>query len=172
MESEELVTQRRLAASLTLPPEFAPVLGGAFVLHLVTSAIGIQQQSLGGLALIAAGLIVFGLASAWLLTRFRAVNGASVGGLTSRAVLGTSHLSSVVYAAAFAATTWAALEGAWWLAVLSALAGGAAYVGAALVWWRRYQQEPATHARGESRLVLGLLGLTALAAAVLLVAYR
>jgi len=169
MESNELAVQQRLASSLRLPTGFAPVLGAAMAVHLGTAALGIEQQTVGGLVLVAAGLGVFGLAAAWLLRRFRAVNGASVGGLRSRAVLGTSHASSAVYAAAFAAATWAAFEGPWWLVGLSALVGGTAYAVCALLWWRTYQGDPAAHARGESTLVLGLLGLAVVGGAVLLV---
>jgi hypothetical protein len=169
MESNDLAVQQRLASSLRLPAGFTPLLGVAMALHLATAAVGIQRQTVTGLGLIAVGLAIFGLAAAWVLARFRAVNGATVGGLTSRAVLGTSHTSSAVYAASFAATAWAALAEEWWLVVVCALAGGTAYAACALSWWRAYQRDPATHARGESRLVLGLLGLTAVVGAVGLV---
>jgi hypothetical protein len=169
MESNDLAVQQRLAASLRLPAGFAPVLGGGMALHLATAAVGIRQQTVAGLGLVAVGLVLFGLSAAWVLTRFRAVNGATVGGLTSRAVLGTSHTSSAVHLASFAATTWAAFAEQWWLVALCALAGGGAYVACALAWWRGYQRDPAAHARGESRLVLGLLALTAVLAAVVLV---
>src|SRR5690349_3434167 len=139
MESNELAVQQRLASSLRLPAGFAPVLGAAMAIHLGTTAFGIEQQSTGGLALVAAGLVVFGIAAGGLLARFRAANGATVGGLTSRAVLGTSHTSSAVYAAALAGATWAAFEGPWWLVGLCALAGGAAYAVCAVTWWRSYQ---------------------------------
>jgi hypothetical protein len=169
MESEDLALQQRLAGTFTLPREFAPVLGGGMAVHLATAAVGIERQTVAGLGLVAAGLVFFGLSAAWVLTRFRAVNGATVGGLTSRAVLGTSHTSSAVHVTSFAATTWAAFAEQWWLVALCALAGGAAYVACALVWWRSYQRDPAAHARGESRLVLGLLALAAVLAAVVLV---
>lgn len=169
MESHELAVQQRLASSLRLPEGFAPVLGSAIAVQLATAAIGIERQTVGGLVIVAAGLAVFGLAAGWLLARFKSLNGASVGGLTSRAVLGTSHLSSAVYGVAFVAATWAAFGEAWWLVALSALAGGAAYAVCALMWWRTYQRDPATHARGESRLVLGLLGAAFVVAAVGLV---
>ena len=169
MESNDVAVENRLAHSLRLPPAFAAVLGSAVAVHLLTAAVGIEQQDVAGLGLVAAGLVVFALAAGWLLSRFRSLNGASVGGLTSRAVLGTSHTSSAVYAAAFAVTTWAAFEGPAWLVVACAVAGGAAYAASALAWWRAYQRDPAAHARGESRLVLGLLGLSAVVGAVVLV---
>ena len=169
MESNELAVQQHLAAGLRLPPGFAPVLGGALAVHLATAAIGIEQQSLGGLLLVGAGRGVCGVAAAWLLSRFRAVNGATVGGLTSRAVLGTSHTSSAAYGVAFVATTWAAFEHQWWLVAVCALVGGAAYSSCALLWWRTYQRDPAAHARGESPLVLGLLGVAVVVGAVALV---
>lgn len=169
MESNDLVVQQRLASSLRLPAGFAPLLGAAMAIHLATAAVGIQRQTVTGLGLVAVGLAIFGLAAAWLLVRFRAVNGASVGGLTSRAVLGTSHTSSAVHLASLAATTWAAFAEEWWLVAVCAVAGGAAYAACAVSWWRTYQRDPATHARGESRLVLGLLGLAAVAGAVGLV---
>ena len=168
MESNELAVQQRLASTLTLPRGFAPVLGGAIAVHVATAAVGIEQQTVAGLGLVALGLVVFAVAAAWLLARFRAVNGATVGGLTSRAVLGTSHTSSAVYAAAFAAATWAAFEAQWWLVAVCALAGGAAYAACALAWWRAYQRDPATHAHGESRLVLGLIAAAVVVGAVVL----
>ncbi len=168
MESQDLASQQRLAASLSLPVGFAPVLAVGMAAHLATAAVGIERQTVAGLGLVAVGLVLFGLAAAWVLRRFRAANGATVGGLTSRAVLGTSHLSSAVYAASFAAATWAAFAQRWWLVTLCALVGGAAYVACALAWWRSYQRDPATHARGESPFVLGLLALAALVGAVVL----
>lgn len=172
MESDELALQRRLAASLSLPPEFAPVLAAAQAIHLLTTAVGLERQSAFGLGLLVGGLAVFALAAGWLLARFRSLNGATVGGLTSKAVFGTSPAGSFVYVAAFVATTWAAFAGAVWLAVLFALAGGVAYAAAALTWWRTYQHDPGTHAHGESRFVLSLMALVAMIGAIVLVSYR
>jgi hypothetical protein len=168
MESPDLAPQQRLASSLRLPSLFVPVLGGAMAVHLAAAAVGIERQTVGGLGLVAVGLVLFGLAAAWVLARFRAVNGATVGGLTSRAVLGTSHMSSAVYVASFAATTWAAFAAPWWVVAVCALAGGAAYVACALAWWHSYQRDPAAHARGESPVVLGLLALAAVVGAIVL----
>src|SRR5690349_19964698 len=100
MESNELAVQQRLASSLQLPAGFAPVLGAAMTIHLGRAAFGMERQSPGGLALVAAGLVAFGFAAVGLLARFRAAHGATVSGLTGPEVFGTSHTSSAVYAAA------------------------------------------------------------------------
>lgn len=172
MESDELAVQRRLAASLDLPPEFAPVLAVALAVHLVTTALGVERQTTAGLGLIAGGLAVFGLAAWWLVRRFRTRNGAMVGGLISHAIFGSSPAASCVYVAAFVATTWAAFAATAWLVLPLAIIGGVAYAVCALTWWRSYQQDPVTHAHREARLVLSLVSLVGMIGACVLVSYR
>jgi hypothetical protein len=83
-----------------------------------------------------------------------------------------SNRSSLVHMAAMGAAIWAAFEGQPWLVGLAAVAGGAAYAASSQLWWREYLREPATHAPGESRLVLALLAVTFVVALALLVFYR
>ncbi len=67
---------------------------------------------------------------------------------------------------------WAALEGHPWLAAAAAVAGGAGYAASAHLWWRRYQEDPAGHARAESLTTLVLLGGVAVAGLVALLLAR
>jgi hypothetical protein len=166
------VARERLTAGLRLPSWFHTSLGAAVAVHIGALAYGVEGQS-GARALVAvAGCLPF-LAVAWVqVTRFRRINGVRVDGLVSRVVLGTSTWSSLADAAGVAGAIWAAMEGHAWLAAAAALAGGAGYAASARLWWRRYQQDPAGHARAESRATLVAFTLLAVAGLVLLLVLR
>jgi hypothetical protein len=70
------------------------------------------------------------------------------------------------------AAIWAAFSDAWWLVVLCSLAGGGAYAASGARWMRSYRDAPHEHSRGESALMLAVLGLAAAGALVLLVVQR
>ena len=118
-----------------------------------------------------AGVAVFLGVAALALYQFRRVNGVRVDGLASQVVLGGGAASTLVYAGAFGAATWAALESRWWLVGAAAVAGGAGYAFAVARWWRAYRNDPARRAGGASPRVLAALaaiaclGLAALLAA-------
>ena len=163
---------QRLAGSLRLPSWFHTSLGAAIAVQIGTAAYGIADQSGPGMLVPVAGFLVFLVVAGVQVLRFRRLNGVRVDGLVSRAVLGTSTVSSLAYAAGFAGALWAAFEGSPWLAAVAAVAGGAAYAASAHLWWRSYQRDPAGHARAESRATLLGYGLVAVAALMLLVAVR
>jgi hypothetical protein len=164
--------RRRLTAALRLPSWFHSSLGVAVAVQIGAAAYGIADQSSWGVAVAVVGCLPF-LVVAWVqVVRFRRLNGVRVDGWVSRAVLGTSTGSSLVYAAGLAGSVWAAFEGQPWLAAAAAVAGGAGYAGSAHVWWRAYQRDPARHTRAESMVTLLGYGLVAVAAFVLLVALR
>lgn len=144
------------------------MLAVAVAIQIGTAGVGIARQSIAGLGLVGAGLLTFAGLAAVILWRFRRLNGASIGGLTSRAVLGTSNLSSLVYGSALAAATWASFEAEWWLVGLAAVAGGVGYAAAARRWWAAYLRDAAAHARGDSPPVLVVLAVLACIGAALL----
>ena len=166
------VARQRLAASLRLPSWFHTSLGVAVAIQIGSAAYGIAHQSGWGLVVLALGCLPF-LAVAWVqVKRFRRLNGVRVDGLVSRAVLGTSTLSSLVEVAGLGAAAWAALEGHPWLAGLAAVAGGVGYAFSAHRWWLGYQQDPAGNARAESPAVLVGLGLVLVVGLVILLTSR
>jgi hypothetical protein len=135
--------RNRMAANLVLPSFFYSSIGAAIAVQIGTAAITIEAQEppTGGALVI--GLAVFLLVAVVQLARFRRMNGVWLGGLASRVVLGTTNITSTVYAAAFAASTWAAFADARWLVVVTAAAGGAAYAWCGRRWWHSYQDDPA-----------------------------
>jgi hypothetical protein len=162
----------RLASSLRLPSYFYSSIGAAIAVQIGAGATGIANQEIVGLVVVAAGVLVFVLVAAVQLTRFRRLNGAWLGGLTSQVLLGTGGLASITYVAAFALATWAALAGAGWLTPIAAAAGGAAYAWAGRRWWLSYQGAPAEYSRGERTVVLVAAAVLALVFLVALVAMR
>jgi hypothetical protein len=160
----------RLTGTLRLPGWFHESIGAAVALQVGTAAYTVSRPSAGAaaVAILVAGVAVFAAVAALQLQRFRRLNGVWVGGLATRAVLGTSTLSSLVYAGSLAAADWAALSGPWWLAALAAVAGGVGYAVSGRLWWAAYLRDPERHARAESRLyligvvVVALVGLVVL----------
>lgn len=147
--------RHRLTTGLRLPPGLYPALAAAVSVQLGAAAYGIAAQTLAGLAVVLAGLVVFVSAAALLLHRFRRINGVRVDGLTSQVVVAARGFASLVYLGALAAGTWAAFASQWWIVAAAAVAGG---VGCALgtrAWWHAYRQDPAAHASGASPRVLG-----------------
>ena len=151
----------RLSSRLRLPAGFLPALGVAVTLQIGTAAVGIAQQTPAGMAVLGVGLVALLAVAAWALLRFRRINGVRVDGFASQVVLGTGAVATGAYVTAFVAATWAAFEGAWWLVVLAAVAGGVGYALGARQWWEAYRADPASHAGGASPRVLALLAATA-----------
>jgi hypothetical protein len=164
--------RQRLTAGLRLPSWFHTSLGVAVAVQIAATAYGVAEQSGAGLVVVAAGCLVFFAVAAVLLARFRKLNRVRVAGLTSRAVLGTSSQSTLIEIAAVGGAIWAAFEGQPWLVGLAAVAGGAGYAASAHFWWRRYQADPAGHARAESRATVLGYGLLIVVGLILLVALR
>jgi hypothetical protein len=135
------------------------------------AAYGIAAQTTTGLAVALAGMAVFAGVAALALYQFRRIHGVRVDGLTSQIVLGETTASTLVYAAAFGAATWAAFESRWWLVAAAALAGGVGYALLALRWWHAYRHDPAGHASGISPRELAVLAGVGCLALVALVVF-
>jgi hypothetical protein len=162
----------RLVDTLRLPSWFHESIGAAIAVQVGTAAYTVAQpsESVGSVAVLVAGILVFGVVAAVQLQRFRRLNGVWLGGLASRSVLGTSTPSSLVYAASLASACWAALSGLGWIAAIAAVAGGIGYAVGGRLWWGAYHREPVKNARGESAFyVAGVLLLAVLAFVVLAV---
>jgi hypothetical protein len=153
--------RQRLAAGLRLPAGLHPALAAAVAVQLGTAAYGTAAHTASGLAVALAGVAVFLGAAVFALHQFRQVNGVRVDGLASQLVFGTGAMSTLVYAGAFAAATWAAFESHWWLVSAAAVAGGAGYALANMRWWHAYRHDPARHAGGASPRVLAVLAVLA-----------
>ena len=151
----------RLATSLRLPRGLFPALAVAIAVQVGAAAYGIAAQTTAGLAVVLAGAAVFLGVAALILVQFRRMNGVRVDGLASTIILGTGTLSTLVYLGTFAAATWAAFEALWWLVVIAAAVGGAAYSLSAFLWWRAYRRNPVERAGGASPRMLALLALAA-----------
>ena len=166
------IARQRLTGGLRLPTWFHTSLGVAVAVQIGAAAYGIAGQGAAPMLVLVAGCLFFILVAVVQVARFRRLNGARVDGLVSRAVLGTSSPSVVAEVAGLAGAVWAALEGRPGLAAVAAVAGGAGYAASARLWWRRYQAEPAGHARAESLTTLVLLGGVAVAGLVVLLLAR
>jgi hypothetical protein len=163
--------RQRLAASLRLPTGLHPALAAAVAVQVGTAAYGIAAQTATGLAVALAGVAVPLALAAFMLYRFRRINGVRVDGLASQIVLGSGATASLAYVGAFTAATWAAFESRWWVVAAAAVAGGVGYALGALRWWHAYRRDPAAHAGGASPRVLATLAvLASLGLAALLVA--
>lgn len=153
--------RHRLTTGLRLPAGLYPALAAAVTVQLGTAAYGIAAQTIAGLAVILAGLVVLVGVAALLLHRFRRINGVRVGGLTSQVVLAAGGSASLVYLGALAAATWAAFASQWWIVAAAAVAGGVACALGTRTWWHAYRNDPAAHARGASPRVLGVFAVLA-----------
>lgn len=160
-----------LVGALRLPSHFHLSLGVAIAIQVGTTAWALTSQARNAVAVavLLAGLLVFFAVAGIQLLRFRRLNGAWVNGLVSRAVLGTSFLSSLVYAAGLAVSLWAGFAEHWWLIALAAPVTGAAYAEAGRRWWVGYQEDPRRHSSGESSIHLAALVAFAVAGLVLAV---
>jgi len=119
-----------------------------------------------------AGALVY-LVIALLLSRwFQRINGAKLGGFTSRVLGGTATNAAVVYLMGLAGALWAGYVGAWAVAVLCAVAAGVGFAACGARWLRAYRSDPASHGRGESTVVLVAMGALAVCGAVLLLVMR
>lgn len=165
-------SRARLVHDLVLPSWFHVSISAAIAVQIATTALGLASDHTWAHLLLVIGLVGFALAAGVQLVRFRRLNGVWLGGLASRVVFGTATAASATYAAAFAASVWAACAGAWWLVPLCAAAGGVAYGLSGRRWVRIYRDDPAAHGRGESIAWLATLIVFAIAALVLLVVER
>jgi hypothetical protein len=161
-----------LSHRVVLPSWFHTSIGLAIVLQIVTTAVGVAEQNSAGIGLVAAGLVPFVLVAVVQLLRFRRLNGVWLGGMASRVVFGTDAAVSTAHLLAMGAAIWAAFYENWWLVGLCAIAGGLGYVVAGMRWLRTYRGDPAAHSRGESLLLLVVLGVPLVAGVVLLLAIR
>lgn len=166
---EAEASRAALAGGITVPPGFSLSLGAAIAVQIATMAIGLGDDRPW---LLVGGLALFAVVAAVQLAWFRAANGVWLGGFASRVVLGTGLTASLSYMTALGVAVWAAFAGRWWMVVLCAVAGGAAYALSGVRWLRAYHAQPALHARGESAAALALLALVALAGLALLVLER
>ena len=166
------VARQRLTGGLRLPCWFHTSLGVAVAVQIGAVAYAIAEQGGAPMLVLVAGCLVFLVVAVVQVARFRRLNGVRVDGLVSRAVLGTSSWSVLAEVAGLAGAVWAALEDQPGLAAAAAIAGGAGYAASARLWWRRYQEDPAGHARAESRTTLVLIGGVAVAGLVALLLAR
>lgn len=152
---------RRLTVGMRLPAGTYPLFAVAIAVQLGTAAYGIAAQTVAGLGVVLAGLAVFFAVASILLHRFRRLNGVSVDGLATQIVLASGGTASLVYLGALAGGIWAAFAGQWWLVALAALIGGIGCAIGVRLWWRRYRQNPATHATGATPRMLAVLAVVA-----------
>ena len=161
--------RQRLAGSLRMPAWVYTSLGAAVSVQIGAAAYGLSDDASGPrLIAVAVGALVFAAVAAVLWLRFRRLNGVRVGGLFSRALMGTSNVAALAETAGLGVAVWAALVGQWWLVVVASVAGGVGYAVSARLWWRDYQREPAAHAHGDSRATWTVVGLATVAGLVAL----
>ncbi len=160
-------SRARLAQRILTPSWFSASLGVVIAVQIATTAVGLVEER--PLVLVA-GLVLFAIAAAAQLLRFRRLNGVWLGGFVSRVVLGTGTAASVSYVVALGLAVWAAFAEAWWAVALCSIAGGAGYAMAGRRWLRAYRDQPDVHGRGEPALWLAVLTVAALAGLVVLVA--
>ena len=170
-----------LAQRLRTPPLFFTSIGVAIALQIALTAValswsvgagGITGLSGWSLAVLVAGVAVLLAVAGVQLAAFRRLNGVWIGGLLSRVVLGTGAIASFAYVLALLAAIWAAIEAQWWLVATCSIVGGAAYALGGRRWFEAYRAEPARHARGVSKAMVGLAVAVALAGLALLLIYR
>jgi hypothetical protein len=159
----------RIAGGLRLPTGFHVVLGSSVAVQMATAAVGVAAQTGLGLTVVLVGCAQFAVVALVLSWRFRVVNGAWVGGVLARSVLGMTTTASWAYGVPFALAVWAALAGHDWLAVLVSVAGGTAYAAAGRRWWAAYGRDPAGHAEGYSATVFGAMAVVTVAGVAVLI---
>ena len=166
----------RLAGSLRLPSYFHTSIGAAIAVQIATTAWALngdhRTDAVTAVVVLGLGLAAFIAVAGVQLARFRSLNGAWVSGLASRVVLGTSTLTSVVYAAGLAVAVWAGIAGLPWLLAIVSVVTGAAYAESGRRWWTAYQADPGGRARGGTTVELVALAALAVAGLALLVANR
>lgn len=160
------VARATLADHVVTPSWFFASIGIAIAVQIATAAVGLGADAPW---LVFGGLAAFTLVAGVQLLRFRRANGVSLGGFTSRVVLGTAPAAFVSEAVALAAAIWAAYGDRWWLVALWSVVGGGAYALSGSRWMHSYRGDPAAHARGESLAWLALVTAVAITAAVVLV---
>jgi len=164
--------RRHMSEALRLPSSFHLSIGVAIAVQVGTLAVALTAgwSSAAAIATAWSGILVFLVVAGVQLWRFRRLNGAWVRALASRAVLGTSTLSSLGYAAGLALAVWAGFAELWWLLVLASIAAGVAYAWAGRHWWASYRRDP--RGDGESRATLIAWVVVAAGALVLVVVGR
>lgn len=160
-------SRARLAERIVTPSWFSASLGAVIAIQIATTAVGLVEERPW---ILVAGLVLFAIAAAAQLARFRRQNGVWLGGFVSRVVLGTGTAASLSYVVALGLAIWAAFGEAWWAVALCSIAGGVGYAVSGRRWLRTYREEPAVHGRGEPALWLAVLTIAALAGLVALVA--
>jgi hypothetical protein len=153
--------RQRLAAGLRLPAGLYPALAVAVAIQVGTAAYGIANHAAAGLAVALVGVAIFLGVAAFMLYRFRRINGVRVDALTSQIVLGEGPTSTIAYVGSFGAALWAANESRWWVVAVAAVAGGVGYALGIARWWHSYRHDPAAHAGGISPQVLAALAAVA-----------
>ena len=170
-----------LAQRLRTPPWFFTSIGVAIAVQIALTAIalswsvgagGITGLSDWSLAVFVAGVAVLLAVASVQLAAFRRLNGAWIGGLLSRVVLGTGAIASSAYVLALLGAIWAAIDAQWWLVATCSIVGGAAYALGGRRWFRAYRAEPARHAQEVSKAMVGLAVAVALAGLALLFIFR
>lgn len=154
-----------LANRLVLPPFLLPILGSAVAVQITTAAAVWVPW---GFILTLGGGALYLVVALLQVRRFRRVNGVSIGGFTSRVVGGTATEATVSYLLGLAGALWAGYSGVWWVVPVCAVAGGVGFAVSGARWVRVYRADPATHSRGESAVLLAVLGALAAAGIVLL----
>src|SRR3954463_5087589 len=142
--------RQRLTAGLQLPKGLPPAVAAAVAIQVGTAAYGIANHAATGLAVALAGVAIFLGVAAFMLLRFRRINGVRVDALTSQIVLGEGPTSTISYVGSFGAALWAANESRWWLVALAAVAGGVGYTFGVVRWWNAYRNDQAARAGGIS----------------------
>lgn len=166
MLAEAEASRTALANRLELPPLLLPLLGLGIAVQIATAAM-VWLGPWGFLAT-AAGAVAYVVVALLQLRRFRRANGVTLGGFASRVVGGTATEATMCYLLGLAGAMWAGFAGVWWLVPVCALAGGVGFAVSGARWVRTYRADPEGRSRGESLLLLIVLGVLAAAGIVLL----
>ena len=162
-----------MARAVAFPRGHDAAIGAAVAVQIATTAlVPFLDEGWVRWALLAGGVVLFGVVAGVQLWRFSRLNGVRVRGFASRVVGGTAVMASFGYAVSMVIAFAAAAQELWWLTGLAALAGGVVYVLSGRRWLRAYRQEPERLGRGESALWLALVVALAVAGLVLLVVER
>lgn len=157
------------ARKVTVPPGLLLWLGLGIAVQIAGAALVWLPY---GFIFTIVGALTYVVIAVLLLRWFERVNGAKLGGFVSRVLGGTATSASVIYLMALAGALWAGYVGAWGVAAICAIAGGAGFAACGARWIRTYRAAPASNARGESTLVLVAMGIVAACGAVLLLVFR
>lgn len=146
MESSELLRQAgkersELARGLTVPRGYDLTLGAGVAALVTVVAVSRAIEAWWAALLLAAVALVFGVAGALQVRRFRELNGAWVSGLRSGRTRVATAVAVVAITAGFLGAIVAAGAGRWLLVAAIAAASGLAYGGASRWWMYIYRSE-------------------------------